>query len=301
MALVVKPGGPAGPTSHDVVDMVRRALGTDRVGHLGTLDPFAAGLLVIVVGRATRLAPFAAAWSKAYEGVIRLGTTTSTDDATGVPVATSDACRDIDVGQVERALATFRGAYDQRPPAYSAVKVAGERAYRRARRGEAVALAARRVEVAELVLVRCAPPDVSFRARVSGGTYLRSLARDVGEALGCGAHLAGLTRTEVGPYRLALAVAPEAVTQKDLRDPAELVADLPRRDLSAGEREAVLHGRAVPRDSGLGARGSGFEAEVPSPESRAPSPVALFADGRLLAVAERVGELLKPRVVVAEE
>ena len=105
----------------------------------------------------------------------------------------------------------------------------------------------------------------------------------------------------MGPYRLAAAVAPEAVTQKDLRDPAELVADLPRRDLSAGEREAVLHGRAVPRDSGLGARGSGFEAEVPSPESRAPSPVALFADGRLLAVAERVGELLKPRVVVAEE
>ena len=125
MALVVKPGGPAGPTSHDVVDTVRRALGTDRVGHLGTLDPFAAGLLVIVVGRATRLAPFAAAWSKAYEGVIRLGTTTSTDDATGVPVATSDACRDIDVGQVERALATFRGAYDQRPPAYSAVKEIG--------------------------------------------------------------------------------------------------------------------------------------------------------------------------------
>jgi len=246
VALVVKPGGPAGPTSHDVVDTVRRALGTDRVGHLGTLDPFAAGLLVIVVGRATRLAPFAAAWSKAYEGVIRLGTTTSTDDATGVPVATSDACRDIDVGQVERALATFRGAYDQRPPAYSAVKVAGERAYRRARRGEAVALAARRVEVAELVLVRCAPPDVSFRARVSGGTYLRSLARDVGEALGCGAHLAGLTRTEVGPYRLAAAVAPEAVTQKDLRDPAELVADLPRRDLAATERDAVVHGRPLP-------------------------------------------------------
>src|SRR5207237_3558791 len=132
---------------------------------------------------------------------------------------------------------------------------------------------------------RCRRPAVSCRGRVRGGTYRRSRARDVGEALGCGAHLAGLTRTEVGPYRLAAAVAPEAVTQKDLRDPAELVTDLPRRDLSAGEREAVLHGRAVPRDSGLGARGSGVEAGVPSPESRAPSPVALFADGRLLAVA----------------
>ncbi len=285
MALVVKPGGPAGPTSHDVVDTVRRALGTDRVGHLGTLDPFAAGLLVIVVGRATRLAPFAAAWTKAYDGVIRLGTTTSTDDATGVPVATSDAWRDIDAEQVERVLATFRGAYDQRPPAYSAVKVAGERAYRRARRGEAVALPARRVEVTELVLVRCAPPDVSFRARVSGGTYLRSLARDVGEALGCGAHLAALTRTEVGPYRLAAAVAPEAVTAGDLREPAELVGGLPRRDLDDAGRAAVIHGRAVPAGSGMRDAGS----------------VALFADGQLVAIAQQVGDVLKPRVVVAEQ
>ena len=285
MALVVKPGGPAGPTSHDVVDTVRRALGTDRVGHLGTLDPFAAGLLVIVVGRATRLAPFAAAWTKAYDGVIRLGTTTSTDDATGVPVATSDAWRDIDAEQVERVLATFRGAYDQRPPAYSAVKVAGERAYRRARRGEAVALPARRVEVTELVLVRCAPPDVSFRARVSGGTYLRSLARDVGEALGCGAHLAALTRTEVGPYRLAAAVAPEAVTAGDLREPAELVGGLPRRDLDDAGRAAVIHGRAVPAGSGMRDAGS----------------VALFANGQLVAIAQQVGDVLKPRVVVAEQ
>ena len=284
MALVAKPGGPEGPTSHDVVDIVRRALGTDRVGHLGTLDPFAAGLLVIVVGRATRLAPFAAAWPKAYQGVIRLGTTTSTDDATGEPVATAD-WHAIDAAQVEGALATFRGAYDQRPPAYSAVKVAGVRAYRRARRGEAVALARRRVEVAELVLERFAPPDVSFQARVSGGTYLRSLARDVGEALGCGAHLAALTRTEVGPYRLAEAVAPEAVTRADLRDVAELVRGLPRRDLSATERDAVAHGRPLPAGGGTG------------DERR----VALFADGRLLAVAERSGELLKPRVVVAEE
>jgi len=285
VALVVKSGGPAGPTSHDVVDTVRRALGTDRVGHLGTLDPCAAGLLVIVVGRATRLAPFAAAWTKAYEGVIRLGTTTSTDDATGVPVATSDAWRDIDAEQVERVLATFRGAYDQRPPAYSAVKVAGERAYRRARRGEAVALPARRVEVTELVLVRCAPPDVSFRARVSGGTYLRSLARDVGEALGCGAHLAALTRTEVGPYRLAAAVAPEAVTAGDLREPAELVGGLPRRDLDDAGRAAVIHGRAVPAGSGM--RDAGC--------------VALFADGQLVAIAQQVGDVLKPRVVVAEQ
>jgi len=275
-------GGPDSPTSHDVVDCVRRALGTDRVGHLGTLDPFAAGLLVVVVGRATRLSAFAAGWDKAYEGVIRLGTTTTTDDATGTPIATSDGWRALERADVEAALARFRGAYEQRPPAYSAVKIAGERAYRRARRGEAVVPASRRVEVAELALDRFAAPDIAFRAAVSSGTYLRSLARDVGEALGCGAHLAALTRTRVGPYRLADAVAPQAVTLGDLRDPAELVRVLPRRDLDTAGRGAVIHGRPIP---------AGKEEE---------GAVALFTDGQLVAVAERVGDVLKPRVVVAE-
>jgi len=285
VALVAKPGGPAGPTSHDVVDTVRRAVGTDRVGHLGTLDPFAAGLLVIVVGRATRLAPFAAAWAKAYDGVIRLGATTATDDATGAPVATSEAWHALDRARVEAALAVFRGAYDQRPPAYSAVKVAGERAYRRARRGEDVVLRPRRVEVTELELESFTPPDVGFRATVSGGTYLRSLARDVGEALGCGAHLATLRRTRVGAFRLADAVAPDQVTARALRDPAELVRDLPARDLDDAGRAAVVHGRPVP--VGDGTRETGH--------------VALFWNGALVAVAERVGEVLKPRVVVVEQ
>ena len=284
MALVAKPGGPDGPTSHDVVDIVRRAVGTDRVGHLGTLDPFAAGLLVIVVGRATRLAPFAAGWAKTYDGVMRLGATTATDDATGATVATSETWRGVDRARVDAALAAFRGAYDQRPPAYSAVKVAGERAYRRARRGASVVLRPRRVEVTELELESFAPPDVGFRATVSGGTYLRSLARDIGEALGCGAHLATLRRTRVGPFRLAEAVPPDAVTARALRDPAELVRDLPAAELDDAGRAAVLHGRAVPAASGMRNGGS----------------VALFADGRLVAIAEQVGDVLKPRVVVAE-
>jgi tRNA pseudouridine55 synthase len=283
--LVAKPGGRdgAGPTSHDVVDRVRRALGTDRVGHLGTLDPFAAGLLVIVVGRATRLAPFAAGWAKAYDGVIRLGTTTATDDATGAVVATSEAWGSLDRARVEQALAAFRGGYDQRPPAYSAVKVAGERAYRRARRGEGVVLQPRRVDVTELELESFAPPDVGFRATVSGGTYLRSLARDIGEVLGCGAHLAALTRTRVGPFRLQDAVAPDAVTARALRNPAELVRDLPRRDLDEAGRTAVIHGRPVP---------AGDETWVGN--------VALFWSEELVAVAERVGDVLKPRVVVVD-
>src|SRR5213076_3355743 len=240
VALVAKPGG---PTSHDVVDQVRRVLGLRRVGHLGTLDPFAAGLLVIVVGRATRLAPYAAEWTKAYEGVIRLGRTTATDDATGPTAGASDAWqsldleRGLDAREVER-LPGVRGAGTgleagralagrprRRPPAYSAVKVEGERAYRRARRGEAVALAARPVLVSALELVRFAPPDVAFRATVSGGTYLRGLARDAGEELGCGAHLATLVRTRVGPFRLEDGVMPERLTAGDLRDPATLVAE----------------------------------------------------------------------------
>jgi len=267
-----------------VVDQVRRALATERVGHLGTLDPFAVGLLVVMVGRATRLAPFAAGWRKSYEGTIRLGTTTVTDDCTGDVVATSDAWRSLGRDGIAAALARFQGGYEQRPPAYSAVKVAGERAYRRARRGEAVALATRRVEVTELELADLALPDVRFRATVSGGTYLRSVARDVGEALGCGAHLAALTRTGVGPFRLEQAVDPAVVTPRDLRDPAVLVADLPRRELDEAELEAVIHGRAV--RAGDGTRESGH--------------VALFSSGTLVAVGLRVGDLLKPRVVVAD-
>ena len=272
---------PAGPTSHDIVDVVRRALGEQRVGHLGTLDPFAKGLLVVVVGRATRLAPFAAGWTKAYEGVIRLGIATDTDDATGTTVSTAP-WTGITPGQLSAVIASFRGGYEQRPPAYSAVKVEGERAYRRARRGEAVALAPRRVEIREREIIGAAVPDLTFRATVSGGTYLRSLARDIGAALGCGAHLAALRRTAVGPLRLADAVAPETVTADDVRDPAVLVQGLTRKDVTAAERESVVHGRPI----AAGEAG--------------PSPVALFAGAELLAVAEQVGELLKPRVVVVE-
>ena len=275
---------PAGPTSHDVVDMVRRALGEQRVGHLGTLDPFAKGLLVLVVGRATRLAPFAAEWPKSYEGVIRLGVTTDTDDATGAVVATAP-WTGVTPAQLAGVIGSFRGAYDQRPPAYSAVKIAGERAYRRARRGEAVAPEPRPVEIRELELVEAAVPDLQFRATVSAGTYLRSLARDIGAALGCGAHLTALRRTAVGPLRLADAVPPEAVTWDALQDASILVAHLPRRVVDKKERDAVLHGRPI--------------AGSPTAEGR--QLTAVFAGDELLAVGEQVGDLLKPRVVVGED
>lgn len=279
MLLVAKP---AGPTSHDVVDIVRRALGMSRVGHLGTLDPFAEGLLVLLVGRATRLAPFAAGWPKSYEGVIRLGVVTTTDDRTGETVRVSEAWREIDRAAVAAVLDRFRGRIAQRPPAHSAVHVDGVRAYRRARRGETVTLAPRPVEIAALTLEGFAPPDVRFRATVGGGTYLRALARDVGEALGCGAHLAALRRTMVGPFRLEQAKSPDAVTAADLRPAGLLVSDLPSRSLAGDERDAVVHGRPLP---------------VRSADDR----VALFAaDGELVAVGEREGDQLRPRVVVAD-
>lgn len=280
---VVLVAKPAGPTSHDVVDIVRRALGERRVGHLGTLDPFAQGLLVVVVGRATRLAPYAGGWEKRYTGVMRLGTTTDTDDGTGTVTGTSDGWRALDAGAVSAAFGRFAGRYEQTPPAYSAVKVDGERAYRRARRGEAPAPKPRPVDVAELGLDQWAPPDARFHATVSAGTYLRSLARDVGAALGCGGHLVALERTAVGPFALGDAVAPEAVTAAVVRDAATLVGDLARRDLAVTERDAVAHGRPIP----AGEPGAGR--------------VALFADGALLAVAEREGDALKPRVVLVDE
>jgi tRNA pseudouridine55 synthase len=276
---------PAGPTSHDVVELVRRALGEQRVGHLGTLDPFAKGLLVLLVGRATRLATFAAAWPKTYEGVIRLGITTDTDDLTGAVVATAPWTA-ITPAQLADVVAGFRGAYEQRPPAYSAVKIAGERAYRRARRGEVVAPEPRPVEVRELEIIEAAVPDLRFRATVSAGTYLRSLARDIGAKLGCGAHLTALRRTRVGPLRLEDAVAPEAATPDALQDAALLVAHLPRRQVDKKEREAVVHGRPLKIDH-------------PIADSR--QPIAVFAGDELVAVAEQVGDLLKPRIVVAAE
>ena len=265
------------------MDIVRRALGEQRVGHLGTLDPFAKGLLVLVVGRMTRLASFAAEWPKTYEGVIRLGVTTDTDDLTGAVVATAP-WTGITPAQLAEVIGSFRGAYQQRPPAYSAVKIAGERAYRRARRGEAVAPEPRPVEIRELEVVEAAVPDLRFRATVSAGTYVRSLARDIGVKLGCGAHLTALRRTAVGPLLLADAVAPEAVTPAALQDGAVLVAHLPRRELDKKERDAVVHGRPIPGDLRAD---SGYR-------------VALFEGAELLAVAEQVGDLLKPRVVVVE-
>ncbi len=277
MVLVDKP---AGPTSHDVVARARRALGTRAVGHAGTLDPFATGLLVLLVGKATRLARFAGGQPKTYLATAVLGARTDTDDATGESLPGGPGPVPTDRAAVAAAIAGFRGTAPPRPPAYSAKKVAGVRSYRRARRGEAVDLAPVEVTVHAIELVDWAPPRVTFRATVSAGTYVRALARDLGEALGCGAHLEALRREAVGALRVEDAVAPDAVGPGDLRPARLAVAHLPAVELDDAAREAVGHGRAIPG-------GAAFQGHV-----------ALLVRGELAAVAWAEGGMLRPEVVL---
>lgn len=201
---------PPGITSFGLVERVRRWFGIRGVGHTGSLDPFATGLMVLCLGRATRLARFITEWDKEYCGAVRLGQETDTDDPTGT-VTFSCEPREMGRGEVEEALEKFRGVIQQVPPLFSAKKKEGVPSYRRARRGEQVDLPAVAVKIYSLDLVSFEPPIVRFRARCSKGTYMRSLARDLGRALGCGAHLAELRRTAIGHLRVEEAVSLETL------------------------------------------------------------------------------------------
>lgn len=195
---------PEGWTSHDVVSKVRRIAKTRKVGHLGTLDPIATGVLPLVIGRATRLAQFYTRSDKIYEGTVRFGWSTDTYDRAGEPTsAVRDAA--IDADELESALERFRGEFLQTPPAVSAKKVGGRRAYELARASVAVALEPVRVQVYELEVLEASGPTVRLRAHCSGGTYMRSIAHDLGQALGCGAHLQDLRRTASGEFEIAQA------------------------------------------------------------------------------------------------
>jgi len=232
---------PVGVTSHDVVDTVRRALGTRKVGHAGTLDPLATGLLVVGVGRATRLLRFLSGLDKAYEGTARLGEETDTLDADGAVVRTSP----VEAGpvDVDRAMSALTGEIEQRPPAFSAVKVGGRPLHRAARRGDVVEAPPRKVTVSEFALLSLDGPDVAFRVECSSGTYVRVLVDDVGRDLGCGAHLTRLRRTRVGPFSVE-----EARSVDELGTPLPLeqaVRHLPRIRLDAEETRAASHGRPL--------------------------------------------------------
>jgi tRNA pseudouridine55 synthase len=303
---------PAGWTSHDVVARVRRVLKEKRVGHTGTLDPFATGVLVLLVGRATRLAQFLSGAEKEYEATIRLGYSTDTGDLTGerreATAAGESDCAALKRQRLEAALAPLRGEIEQVPPMYSAKKVQGKKLYELARQGREVERKAVRIRVSEFEIVAerdgsfvnsnadgtC---DVSARVVCSAGTYVRALAESFGAALGTGAHLAALRRTRAGEFKLERAVSLEEL-EKIVASGVEFLVPLeaalphmPRAHLSVEEAGRVRHGVAV--RAGEAARGLEEGAHVALLDER----------GTLLAVGayDARAALLRPRVMLAGE
>ncbi|MBV9928242.1 MAG: tRNA pseudouridine(55) synthase TruB [Acidobacteria bacterium] len=298
---------PEGWTSHDVVARARRVLKEKRVGHTGTLDPFATGVLVLLVGRATRLAQFLSGAEKEYEATVRLGFATDTGDLTGVrreAERTAD-CATFKFEELEAALSPLRGEFGQVPPMYSAKKVGGRKLYELARKGEEVAREAVPVRVSEFEIVRDgggsfltlnedATCDVRVRVVCSAGTYVRTLAESFGENLGTGAHLAALRRTRAGEFDLSRAISLEELPRlldagEEFLVPLEAaLPHLPSAHLTAQDAARVRHGAAV-RAEGLWEGGA---------------HVALFDEGgALVAVGawDAAAEVLRPRVMLAVE
>jgi tRNA pseudouridine55 synthase len=281
---------PAGITSHDVVGRCRRIFGTRKVGHAGTLDPMATGVLVVGIERATKILGLLTATAKSYSGTIRLGQTTSTDDADGEVLSTESAAALSDA-VITDTIAELRGEIQQTPSAVSAVKVGGKRAYWLAREGHTVELAARTVRVDRFDALALRREfegvdgfiDVDVEVDCSSGTYIRALARDVGAALGVGGHLTALRRTRVGEFGLDQARTLDELTEEPRLsyslDEACLLA-FPRRDLNAEEAESTAHGRAL--------RPAGIDGTY----------AATAADGRVIALLRDDGERTKPVVVL---
>lgn len=282
---------PTGPTSHDVVAMVRHALEVRRVGHFGTLDPFASGLLVLGVGPATRLAPFAVDHPKTYLATIRLGATSTTDDAEG-EIRTIEAAEPPSRETIESACRTWTGSVEQVPPAYSAKHVGGRRAYALARAGEAVALPSETVRIDRIEVLRYEWPELAIEVECGPGTYVRALARDLGEALETGGYCQALRRTRVGPIEVG-----QALDADGLRDPGRTrsallaaesaVLDRPAVDLDAAGADTVAHGGRVAAPE-----------ELPGSASW----VRLRGPGGFLGMGERIeaegGAWIQPRKIL---
>ena len=240
---------PAGWTSHDVVNRVRRLAGLRQVGHAGTLDPMATGVLVVCLGRATRLLEYLTGQPKIYLAEVTLGVATNTYDAEG-DIVSSQPAPALSAAQIEQALTPLRGQIMQRPPAFSALKRDGVPLYQRARAGETLEIAPRPAMVYELTLLHAAGPILRLRVRCGAGTYVRSLAHDLGQALGCGAHLSALRRSAVGGFTVENALtleqlAGEGALRAALQPADTAVAHLPRVEVSAAEATRLLHGQTV--------------------------------------------------------
>ena len=283
-----------GPTSHDIVALVRRLSGVRRVGHGGTLDPFAAGVLPVFVGQATRLVEYHLADDKEYRALVCFGARSTTDDLDGELTPTGRPAPSRE--DLEAGLAAFRGPIEQVPPDYSAVRIAGRKAYELARHGEKPALRARRVTMHQLELTEWneddpARPIATLELRCSAGTYVRALARDLGERLGCGAYLGALTRTASGPFRLTQAQALDEVRAalsggraRALLLPMDTGLDFPQVTLSAAELAPFARGQQLRR------------ATEPTGEG-----LVRVRDeaGRLVAIARATDGLLRPEKVFA--
>lgn len=268
-----------GPTSHDVVAMARRTLQIRRIGHCGTLDPLASGVLVLCIGPMTRLSDWISRGRKEYEATVRLGATSSTDDALGEirPGGGGLPCLD----QIEAAMVPLRGCIDQVPPAHCAVKVDGVRSYRRARRNEVVELSPRPVRVDRFEIVDFEPPRLRIRVECGKGTYIRSLARDLGAALGCGAYIESLRRLRIGTMCVEDAVGLETLRAGD--DPEALQA-------AYVEPRLALRGILEPLDIDAdAARVFAHGQPVAVVDARPGEERSVFAGGRLVGIG-RTGE-----------
>ena len=277
---------PPGWTSHDVVARGRRLAGTRRVGHAGTLDPMATGVLILGVGRATKLLGHLSLTDKSYDATIRLGAATTTDDAEGEPIVGAPA-NGLDQADVLGAVARLTGEISQVPSSVSAIKVDGVRSYARVRAGQAVTLAARTVKVSAFTVLRMRPVgdwlDLDVAVDVSSGTYVRALARDLGESLGVGGHLTALRRTRVGRFTLNQArTLEESEVELGMIPLADAVSvTFPRRELTADEARDLSFGRSL--------EATGLEGVVG----------AFDADGRCVALVQDAGDAAKPVVVFA--
>jgi tRNA pseudouridine55 synthase len=294
LIIVDKPGG---MTSHDVVARIRRIAGTRRVGHAGTLDPMATGVLVVGVEKATRLLGYLTLAEKTYAATIRLGRSTSTDDAEGEPTGGSPATG-VSAAALRSAIEKLTGEIVQVPPGVSAIKVGGQRAYKLTRAGAAPDLAARPVTVYEFTVIEMRTAgdflDLDAVIRCSSGTYVRALARDLGVALGTGGHLTALRRTAVGPYDLSQARTLEDLSERPRVIPlAEAAAAaFPRVDLSADDARRLAHGAQVPAPA--------HRDRVPAPAHDA-QVLAPAHDAQVLAPAHAAGTAETPMAAFAPD
>lgn len=274
---------PAGRTSFSVVGQVRRLSGERRVGHAGTLDPMATGVLLVCLGPAVRVTEYLMDLPKVYRGTVRLGVETDTYDAEGETVATHDV--EVSEAALQEALAGFVGEIEQRPPAHSAVKVEGRRAYERARKGEELEMRPRAVQVYRLDLLRYEPPEVEIEVECGRGTYVRSLAHDLGRALGCGGHLSSLERRQLGPFKIEDAVDEAALeaafaegSWRDLLQPIDsALLHLPALTVPMEDEKDLRHGQAAHIDDAGALRGAG-------PLTEALQVRAYAEDGSLIGI-----------------